>query len=37
MINYEKWINSDIQLLKVLNKFCTENKKKYHILATTRI
>ena len=33
-LNYSQLINSEIRLLKILNKFCTENKKKLYILAS---
>ena len=33
-LTYGEWIRRDIELLKILNKFCIENKKKLYILST---
>jgi len=30
-LNYSQWIKNEIKILKILNKFCIENKKKLYI------
>ena len=33
-LTYREWIRRDVELLRILNKFCIENKKKLYILAS---